>query len=202
MTDSDSEPRTDSKPAPNPLDSLRKIGKYELEVLSGDKHTEGGFCRVYRSQYKTQSSNRQAAIKVSLHAVEDCECDFKARQLLSMLLLLLLRKLSNVAALPCSGLHTRENGRCTRVWLLAGRRIVKTLAFQLCMNVSQTAEDCHTVGLKQSSSQVQTCKQRNVFIGGFVQTDLGTHSWMSMQLLGQWSQLKQLSVPALSGVRL
>lgn len=158
MTDSDSEPQTDPKPAPSPLDCLRNIGKYELEILSGDKHTEGGFCRVYRSQYRTQSSNKQAAIKVSLHAVEDCEHDFKARQLLSLILLLLTRKPSNPVALACSGLHTKGNGRCTRVWLLAGHRIVKDLAFQLYTNVSQTAEDCHTVCLKQFSSQVQTFK--------------------------------------------
>ena len=75
MTDSESEP------ARNPLDCLRRIGRYELEILSGDKHTEGGFCRVYRSQYKRQSSEKQAAIKVSLRAVEDCENDIKARNL-------------------------------------------------------------------------------------------------------------------------
>lgn len=91
MTDSESETPARSC---NPLDCLRKIGRYELERLSGDKHTEGGFCRVFRSQYKTQSSEKQAAIKVSLHAVEDCENDIKARQLLSMFLLILLTKLS------------------------------------------------------------------------------------------------------------
>ena len=78
MTDTDSKPQTDVKPAASPLDCLRNVGKYELEMLSGEEHTEGGFCRVYRSQYKTQSSNKQAAIKVSLHAVEDCEHDIKA----------------------------------------------------------------------------------------------------------------------------
>lgn len=158
MTDSDSEPQTDSKPALNPLDSLRKIGKYQLQALSGDKHTEGGFCRVYHSQYKTQSSNGQAAIKVSLHAVEDCECDVKARQLLSMFLLLLLGKLSNVVALACSGLHTRGNGRCTRVWLLAGRKIVKALAFQLYMNVSQLSH-CWPEAVVKSGPDMQTGKR-------------------------------------------
>lgn len=91
MTDSESE--TGFKPARSPLDCLRKIGRYELERLSGDRHTEGGFCRVYRSQYKTQTSEKPAAIKVSLRAVEDCENDIKARQLLSISLVLLLTKL-------------------------------------------------------------------------------------------------------------
>lgn len=90
----DSESESGPKQARSPLDCLRRIGRYELEVLSGDKHTEGGFCRVYRSQYKTQSSEKQAAIKVSLRAVEDCEHDIKARRLLSTCLLLLLTNLS------------------------------------------------------------------------------------------------------------
>ena len=135
MTDSDSEPQTDSKLAPRPLDCLRNIGKYELEILSGDEHTEGGFCRVYRCQYKTQSSNKQAAIKVSLHAVEDLEHDIKAKAF--TVSAAADSQVSNIVALACSGLHTRGNGKCTRGWRLAGHRLVKAQAFQLYTNVSE-----------------------------------------------------------------
>ena len=158
MTDSDSELHTDSEPAPSPLDCLRNIGKYELEILSGDKHTEGGFCRVYRSQYRTQSSNKQAAIKVSLHAVEDCEHDCKARQLLSLVAVADSQAFTH-CCLGMQWIAYKKEWQMYQILAFGRSQAGQSSgipAIYECEPNTRFGKDCHTVCLKQLSSQAQT----------------------------------------------
>ena len=81
-----------------------------------------------------------------------------------------------------SGYLIRGSGKCTRLWLLAGPRKASHQASLLCMNVS-----CGHLSLLLLHSKGTAYKDSNCLLtaGGFVQTLLGTHIWMSMQLLGK-----------------